>query len=52
MLFRSVFDKGEICEEGSHEELMEKGGLYQSMFMTQAQYYDEQEKAARKGGQG
>ena len=47
-----VFDKGEICEEGSHEELMEKGGLYQSMFMTQAQYYDEQEKAARKGGQG
>lgn len=34
-----VFDKGEIIESGSHDELMRLQGVYSSMFITQAQYY-------------
>ncbi len=36
----AVFDKGEIRERGSHEELLEKGGLYQKLWTAQAQYYE------------
>ncbi len=44
-----VFNRGAVCEEGTHEELMGKEGLYYRMFMTQAHYYegegqDEKEK--------
>lgn len=31
-----VLDKGELIEEGSHEELMKLGGLYASLFKIQA----------------
>lgn len=34
-----VLDRGQILEEGSHEELMEGKGLYAEMFNTQAKQY-------------
>ncbi|ACV29214.1 Lipid A export ATP-binding/permease protein MsbA [Anaerococcus prevotii] len=34
-----VCDKGCISEEGSHEELMKKDGLYKEMFTSQADLY-------------
>ncbi|MCI5971647.1 MAG: ABC transporter ATP-binding protein/permease [Anaerococcus sp.] len=34
-----VCDKGRISEEGSHEELMKKNGLYKEMFTSQADLY-------------
>ena len=36
----AVFDKGEIQEQGSHEELLKKGGLYYKLWTAQAQYYE------------
>ena len=30
-----VFDKGSIVEDGSHEELLEKGGLYKKLWEAQ-----------------
>lgn len=35
----AVFKGGEIVEYGTHEELMEKEGLYQQLFHMQAQFY-------------
>ncbi len=34
-----VLQGGSVAEQGTHEELMEKEGLYAGMFRTQAQYY-------------
>lgn len=34
-----VFHEGKIVEEGSHEELMRRGGLYTEMYQAQAQWY-------------
>jgi ABC-type multidrug transport system fused ATPase/permease subunit len=34
-----VLDRGEITESGTHEELMEDGGLYAQMFRIQAQRF-------------
>lgn len=34
-----VFDQGEIVEQGSHEKLMEAGGLYSELWKALAQYY-------------
>ena len=34
-----VFDEGGIVEDGSHEELLKKQGLYARMFQSQAQWY-------------
>ena len=34
-----VLNNGTVCEQGSHEELMRKNGIYADMFQTQAQYY-------------
>ncbi len=34
-----VFQEGEIVEDGSHRELMEKNGLYAEMYRAQAQWY-------------
>lgn len=36
-----VFDQGRIVEDGSHAELMQKDGLYKTMFDRQAEYYRE-----------
>ena len=35
----AVFDRGELIEYGSHEELEQQNGLYSKMWHTQAQYY-------------
>ena len=42
-------ENGRITEQGTHEELMEKGGAYANMFTVQAQYYKEGEEAACLG---
>lgn len=34
-----VFDHGEIVEEGAHEELMKKKGLYWKMYVSQSELY-------------
>lgn len=34
-----VFDQGRIVQQGSHEELVEKDGLYRELWNAQAQYY-------------
>lgn len=34
-----VFDRGDIIQMGSHDDLAESGGLYQELWEAQAQYY-------------
>ena len=34
-----VFDGGRIAERGSHERLLEAGGLYARLWNAQARYY-------------
>lgn len=34
-----VFDKGQVVQRGSHEELEKQEGLYQKLWNAQAQYY-------------
>ncbi len=34
-----VMENGTISEEGTHDELMKKGGLYSRMYSRQAEYY-------------
>ena len=36
-----LLDGGRIAEDGTHQELMEKGGLYAEMFELQSHYYKE-----------
>ena len=36
-----LIDGGGIREAGTHDELMEKGGLYHDMYMIQSKYYRE-----------
>ncbi len=38
-----VLENGELIEEGTHEELMVKGGRYAHLFMLQAESYLESE---------
>jgi ATP-binding cassette, subfamily B, bacterial len=35
-----VLDEGRLVEDGTHDELMQAGGLYAAMFRTQASAYD------------
>jgi ATP-binding cassette subfamily B protein len=37
-----VLDGGNIVEDGAHDVLMEKGGLYAAFFHEQAQWYDQE----------
>lgn len=37
----AMFIDGQLCEYGTHDELIEKGGEYAEMFEVQAQYYRE-----------
>ena len=34
-----VMDAGQIVEEGTHEELMNRNGKYREMYAAQAQWY-------------
>ncbi len=36
-----LLNNGKIAEEGTHDELMQKGGLYRKMFDVQSKYYKE-----------
>ena len=36
-----LLENGGICEEGSHEELLRKGGRYADLYQVQSQYYEE-----------
>lgn len=36
-----LLDQGRVAEEGTHEELLEKGGMYAEMFRVQSRYYRE-----------
>lgn len=38
----ALFDKDGVKEYGTHEELMEKQGLYYDMFVVQGKYYQEE----------
>ena len=35
-----VMDHGRVVEDGSHEILMQKGGKYYEMYMSQAKWYE------------
>ncbi|MBQ7050938.1 MAG: ABC transporter ATP-binding protein, partial [Firmicutes bacterium] len=35
---------GRIAEEGTHQSLLQAGGLYAQLFQTQAQYYQKEEQ--------
>lgn len=37
-----VIDDGRVVEEGSHDELMQRDGLYRRMFAAQAEWYSEE----------
>ncbi len=41
----AMFEKGELVEYGTHDELLAKGGKYAEMFNVQAQYYQEEDAA-------
>ena len=41
-----VLDAGSIAEQGTHAELMERKGLYYSMYYEQIQLYDKEKQAA------
>lgn len=38
----AMFKAGELIEQGTHEELLAKGGAYAEMFRIQAQYYQDE----------
>jgi len=42
-----VLDKGAIVEQGSHKDLLEKGGLYKKLY--EMQFRDEEEPSKQKG---
>ena len=35
-----VMNQGTVAESGTHESLMEQGGIYAQLYQTQAQYYE------------
>ena len=45
-----VLEDGRITEEGSHEELMEKGGTYYHLFQVQSHYYRNDRTEAFESG--
>ena len=47
-----MLDKGKICEEGTHEELLRRGGKYKEMFEIQSYWYQDQNQddGSERGG--
>jgi ATP-binding cassette subfamily B protein len=45
-----LFDNGAVLEEGTHDELMQKNGVYAEMFKKQAEKYIENEYTVIEGG--
>lgn len=45
-----VLDGGRIVQEGSHEQLMQKEGLYRTMFLAQSSLYCQENLQASEGG--
>jgi ABC-type multidrug transport system ATPase subunit len=43
-----VFQKGKIVEEGSHEELLAKNGVYTTVVKTQLTHQPDKSKKAKK----
>ena len=43
-----LFEKGKICEEGTHEELLRLEGKYKEMFDIQSCWYQEQEQGGNQ----
>lgn len=41
-----LLEEGRVVEEGSHEELLRRGGKYAKLFQVQAQYYKEDARNA------
>ena len=41
-----VLAGGRVSEEGNHEQLMQRGGLYRAMFDAQRKWYDHSEEEA------
>ena len=41
-----LLEDGRVVEEGSHEELLRRGGKYAKLFQVQAQYYKEDARNA------
>ena len=37
-----VLENGNLAEVGTHDELMEKGGVYSDFFRSQAQWYEQE----------
>ena len=44
-----VFDQGRIIEQGSHEELVARGGMYAELYAKQAEAYQEGKPSSRQG---
>ncbi|MHA1304661.1 MAG: ABC transporter ATP-binding protein, partial [Candidatus Heimdallarchaeaceae archaeon] len=45
-----VFDKGRIVQDGTHEELIKKEGLYRKIYTTLAEEYEEAVKFSQQEG--
>ena len=45
----AMFKAGELIEQGTHEELLYKGGAYAEMFEIQAQYYKSENSGENEG---
>ena len=41
-------EQGQVMEEGTHEELMARGGRYRELFEMQSRYYREREEQRRR----
>jgi ATP-binding cassette subfamily B protein len=47
-----VLDQGKIVEQGTHMELLAKGGLYASLWQRQREADEARERLAKMGGEG